>query len=394
MMLNIAMMQLASTTRLSILLGCVMALAVSGTLAPAQTPDAPDPPALELDAPIPDLSNYHVVELRPLAEHLYRKVLELQQENRILKAQIATLRKRRGTLRPTGEVPSAVGPDSQDLEPDAAITPSTSRRIAPFTYLPCEAWVGHQFIFLPRSKYLQKYGYQGFSAVKGQSDSQPYEDLVGQIGTVTDIHQDVFPRLTIKMNDGKALYVTAYTASAQGIAVKGIALVADLHFAREKWKGKTLWLKAGELTTYDEESKQLVPLQVRRYSPVEVLDVRAGWYENKPARVVCLTQSGDDGFVDVTLSGTNSNVSNAVRFDSVFFDQDPREKFPWEPRIWRAIERGKVLVGMEPQQVIFAWGKPTHVAASEQFGINREQWIYGEERHLIFEDGLITLVQE
>lgn len=56
----------------------------------------------------------------------------------------------------------------------------------PSSFRPIEKWVGEKFIFLPKPKPLQKYGYQMFQMFrvgKGRFDHPTYEECVGRIVT-------------------------------------------------------------------------------------------------------------------------------------------------------------------------------------------------------------------
>jgi hypothetical protein len=253
-----------------------------------------------------------------------------------------------------------------------------------FIFKPIPNWVGERFIFLPKSKKLQSYGYQSFKV--------DYERYVGRIAKVISIDEsDYLPKVSFKMeDDGKELKATAYSES-----IDGIAPIADIDSARSRWLNKTLWIKEKELVLYDEEKDKFLSIKIKKYSPVKVLDIVAGWYNHEPVRFILQTASGDEGFVDVNLSGTN--VSYILRdyshFDEEFFTKDPKKTFHWSERVWKAIEEEKVFVGMTSDQAKLSWGKPKDVNRTNTGSNIHEQWVYASGSYLYFEDGLLTTVQ-
>lgn len=92
-------------------------------------------------------------------------------------------------------------------------------------------------------------------------------------------------------------------APARKESIKGMALADDIENARQQWAGKTLWVKAMMISSYDEQNDALTMLRVRKYAPFKVVDVAPGWDEEKPVRFTLQTPDGKRGFVDLNLSG-------------------------------------------------------------------------------------------
>lgn len=57
---------------------------------------------------------------------------------------------------------------------------------------------------------------------------------------------------------------------------------------------------------------------------------------------------------------------------------------------------GKIRIGMTPEQVTTAWGKPDDINRTVSKYGNREQWVYRRANHgaqyVYFEDGVVTSI--
>lgn len=255
-----------------------------------------------------------------------------------------------------------------------------------FPFRPISSWIGERFIFLPRSKSTQKYGYQSF---KG---SPSYDKYVGRIAKVISVKERTgLWDINFEMEDnGHKLTATAYTES-----IDDIAPVADIDSARSKWLGKTLWLVKNKLDTYNEDIEEFGSVKLKKYSPVKVIDIVCGWYNHIPVRFILKTSTGEEGFEDINLSGTNVSaiLRDNGKFEDYFFTQDPRTIYQWPNRVWSSIEEGKVFVGMSVEQAKMSWGKPEKVNKTVKQNIVHEQWVYDSDNYLYFENGVLITIQ-
>lgn len=264
-----------------------------------------------------------------------------------------------------------------------------------FSFIPISLWVGERFIFLPRTKSTQKYGYQNFKGGDGKYGQPTYNKYVGRIAKVVSVEKGrILWDIEFEMEDnGHRLTATAFSGT-----ISDIALIADIDNARSKWIGKTLWYVDNKIDTYNEDTGEVGSMKVKKYSPVKVVDIVLGWYDHEPVRFILQTSSGEEGFKDVNLSGTN--VSDTLRdifnFKEFFLTQDPRIMHKWSDRIWSAIEEGKVFVGMTDKQARMSWGKPEEINKTVTNNIVHEQWVYGSSGYfsfLYFENGILTAIQ-
>ncbi|TCZ75419.1 hypothetical protein E0485_17620 [Paenibacillus albiflavus] len=67
-------------------------------------------------------------------------------------------------------------------------------------------------------------------------------------------------------------------------------------------------------------------------------------------------------------------------FDKLFYTQNPQEKFKWTAEIWDAIKQGRVLRGMNQEQVTMAWGKPNVVSKLDSSANSPVIWEYKDHK--------------
>ena len=114
-------------------------------------------------------------------------------------------------------------------------------------------------------------------------------------------------------------------------------------------------------------------------------------------RLVLRTEDGDEGFIDIEMSGTNGSVAlrGFSRFEDHFFEQDPRQIYDWPDAIWHGIEQGKAIVGMTREQARLAWGSPRETTTTLGAAGEAEAWIYGKgDKVLTFSNGRLTSIRK
>ena len=70
-----------------------------------------------------------------------------------------------------------------------------------------------------------------------------------------------------------------------------------------------------------------------------------------------------------------------------------QEHKDWARQYCEAIVKGKVMAGMNPDQVRAAWGRPDRINRTEVPGHATEEWVYGYT-YLYFDDGVVTTWQD
>lgn len=145
--------------------------------------------------------------------------------------------------------------------------------------------------------------------------------------------------------------------------VQGWALKRDIDYVRANFIGKMLWLRNREAETYDVATKETKYFKVKNLQPVKVLDVVLSDSESWPLRFILRDALGQQ-FIKVSKhSGTNSHPESesSYKFQEMFFTEDPRKKYTWDEKTFRAIEDGKLFVGMSKEQARMSWGKPLEI---------------------------------
>jgi hypothetical protein len=245
-----------------------------------------------------------------------------------------------------------------------------------FPALPVPRWDGRKFIFLPKSKKLQEYGYSELDNENGPSRHPIYKECVGKIATVELLEDGPEYKVAFHMRDG-----TGYTWSGhnEDPGIGGIALLRDIKLARNNWVGETLWLK-------NHRDSNCIP--------VRVTEIRPSHYSGSPMSFLLKTPSGDTISVDCQLSSTNDFKSSMSFFMAeYFYFVDPRGHFPWAEDVWKLIREGKIRIGMTRSQVRFSWGDPEDINTTTTANEVKEQWVYGAGNYVYFEDGILSAIQ-
>lgn len=190
-------------------------------------------------------------------------------------------------------------------------------------FLPIKSWVGERFVFLPKQTTFQRFGYQDFHIDDDLYKHPTYNEYVGRIAKVVSSkkvynHWDV--ELEMEDNGQKV------SATARFGDIKGIALVADILGAHNRWLAKTLWFRKTWIDIYDEDTGEISSFHIEKNTRVNVINIMPGWNHRTPVRFVLQTPTGKLGYVDIAWSGTNCCEYERKYYDSFeasFFTQDP-----------------------------------------------------------------------
>jgi len=272
----------------------------------------------------------------------------------------------------------------------------------PFTTVKVRDWVGHKVIFLPRSKSSQRYGYLSWRPadismedyVRSGQIGVPYSVLAGKTAQVigVDSSEDSTATLTVRLDDGtEYICETGYSEE-----VDDLALLNDLAEAKRRFRGKPLWILTDTILTMNAQTEELGAVKVAKTSKVQVVDVVAGSFSHCPIRFIVKALSGKEGYVDVHISDTNvpEILREFDRFSDTFLTEDPRKTRKWSSKVWSAIEKGRVILGMTKEQAKFAWGAPKSINRTTTRGQSTEQWVYGIGTYLYLRNGIVTAIQD
>jgi hypothetical protein len=189
---------------------------------------------------------------------------------------------------------------------------------------PLKSWIGERFVFLPKpakEPFSPVYGH--FQAGNDLYRHPTYEDYVGKMVEAVHVRR-LHDRWEVEfkmMDSGMTLLATTWSGG-----ISGIAPVKDIHDAREKWLGKTLWYRKERMSPYPEAKGTADRIRVKPGTLVTVTDVVPGSDHNTPVRFVLKTPAGQTGYVDLAWSPTNVYPSAwryCDKFSSVFYTRDP-----------------------------------------------------------------------
>jgi hypothetical protein len=274
-----------------------------------------------------------------------------------------------------------------------------------FPYVPIADWKGRKVVFLLQRFPDERYGCQGFQTESGDP-VPPAKTCDGKLATVLDVippstspvyvgTRSPFPKVTLQLDDG-----TVYSASASGSdnSVTGIAFTDEIDSAREQFEGRALWASDYllELRTFDPATQTEGRIAVYPYSEIQVQAIMIGWENERPVRFILRTADAREGFVDVSLSGSNSNreQSDAYRWDRFLLTSVPSSRIQWNRKVWDAIRDGETFIGMTEQQVLRSRGKPSDINQTIIPTGSREQWVYGSGSYLYFRNGVLEAIQD
>ena len=271
-----------------------------------------------------------------------------------------------------------------------------------FVFRPVRCWIGERLVFLPAQRIVQMYGYQEFHPVGGDRFEHPgYEELVGTVVEVVDVSwEDERWRVTAQTDSGDMYFADAWHGDGSGehAILRSVALLADLEAARRHYLGKQFWLLDPVLQTHDALTDRVDYFTRDTRTPVEIVDIVLGWYEDRPIRVIVRTADGREGFRDVRVSDSNTRAGaiDADLFGTKFASQPPegaRINPEWPENVRKAVAARKVFVGMTEEQARCGWGEPASINRTTTALVKSEQWVYSSGSYLYFEDGVLVAIQ-
>jgi hypothetical protein len=264
-----------------------------------------------------------------------------------------------------------------------------------FPTIPADKLVGRKFVIARNSAYEERPN-EAFLSIGDFNDHPIYSAVVGKLCTLVKLNPRKIGDPAIIQVDGTRKQYSLMVPDAPFVPEE-IILLSEIDNARAKWKGKELWYR-GDTLMVDEKPRErdIAHVKVKPYTRLIVVDVRASGEASSPVEFVLQTPRGEQGYVDVTLSGTTVPLilrDGYFSFVKQFFESDPHVLFPHSPEIWRQIESKTVSIGMNPEQVMLSWHEPRDVKTTVTAEGQMAQWIYGHDRYVYLTNGLVTRIQ-
>lgn len=260
----------------------------------------------------------------------------------------------------------------------------------PFSKQPLECWHGEKIIFKPydeRSKsIIEHYGYQVVTRSPTGHDHPTYKEAVGRIGTISIIKNQPYKKyytVEITMDDnGQKYYKTGLLEYKDSAELKDIVFIKYIDEARKTYINKKLW---------DDFNTKITIKNV-------VVSDQLG----KSVKLIGLDSENNEKEVDVDILSCKykclyTEDLKIVRAASVKKEQDSLKhkykKYKWSNKVWKAIFNGKVYRGMSKLQAQLSWGEPESINRTSGSYGTHEQWVYGGNNYLYFENGVLTSIQ-
>ncbi len=274
--------------------------------------------------------------------------------------------------------------------------------------LPVKEWAGKSFVILGKAQNLQKWGYK-LSLQKERVPSKRDYNPKWEVPVSKNLRYDRFVGKTISCveveeNPGAFNFVATFVEEGENLRLfgfayqghlDGIAHAADLTRAKERWGGKTIYSLEKHLQDSQAGSDRQQRIPVKVGEALTVLDVQWGWNALQPLKVIVEKRDGKRGFLSAAFSWTNIFTGwwkKTRPWEDVFAEVNPRETFKWGEEVWKAIDEGKVTMGMTKVQARLSWGKPETITPDASAGAPREQWFY-ESNVLTFEGENVAVIQ-
>jgi hypothetical protein len=278
--------------------------------------------------------------------------------------------------------------------------------------LPVRCWIGKQFLVLPEDETLRSYGYVSFLGGTGPLGQPTYDELAGKVVTVTDVQltndraastRPVWV-ITFKSDETGRIYATRPQKQdatlPEDATIDHLALLRDLEAARERYLGKTYWIRTNALPKLGANGSETITgvVTYKKFMPVTISDVLAGYSQDGPVRIVVKNDAGQEGYFDMAASPTNrapllAGPVGDGAFAAQLSNVDPKLGHKWPANIWAAIEDDAVSIGMTEEQARMAWGDPTEIKKKVDSKHALEDWLYDKAREISFENGLVKEIK-
>lgn len=152
----------------------------------------------------------------------------------------------------------------------------------------------------------------------------------------------------------------------------------------ELLKGKQLYIRTPQWYALSGER-----IDGRKLIPVTVKDIAIG-NMTLPVKLIFTDDEGKEAMIFMSLKTRSETGENRI-FDRMFTFENPRLQYPAiGDEIWKLITEGKLVKGMTKEECRLSKGMPSDVKRIPTYNGLKEQWIYGLNEYLYFEDGLLT----
>lgn len=181
-----------------------------------------------------------------------------------------------------------------------------------------------------------------------------------------------------------------------GNSIEGIAYLKDVDTAKKMLLGKTLYAMVNS-GYYDVEDGKMRVAKIKKFAPYIVQSIGVGNSEC-PVKIIAKNTDGTEIAFLVAFSGVNKPYCGFINGNGYFYDVfmflNPKLKYKNIPSsIWNLIMNGRVQRGMTKEQCRLSWGNPENInVTTGSFGTH-EQWVYGLDSYLYFENGKLTTIQ-
>lgn len=191
--------------------------------------------------------------------------------------------------------------------------------------------------------------------------------------------------------EGKTFEFSFYNLRNREVPyIDNLIYLGDIDIARKLLIGKQLYILSKDWQNDDLN-------KARKWVSVLIKAVGVGNNKEYPARII-FEYNKREYYVEISLSKTNTDKDNIWgdehSFSKYFSFTNPKSKYPKISNdIWNLICNEKVKIGMSKQQCRLSWGEPKTInKSSGSWGVH-EQWVYGSNSYLYFQNGILSSIQ-
>ena len=157
--------------------------------------------------------------------------------------------------------------------------------------------------------------------------------------------------------------------------------------------GTNVWIKAtyGNLCSEHYNTftnlEEVTVLEIKREASYKDDYINDGY--KMPKYIIKIQKS--DGTICI-LGSNIIEINYFYKVKELFYTENPYKKYDWPEYVWNLIRNQKIIIGMNQDQAIMAWGYPKDINKDVgSWGVH-EQWVYNNQ-YLYFKNGILNSYQ-
>ena len=269
-----------------------------------------------------------------------------------------------------------------------------------------EALVGQELYIIPKPEERQKYGYRNFYTDYERTRyhllaTKTYELYAGKTYIVEKVlprakdkdsryeeYGQEYPVLKLKQKDSDKIYYYVF----ENDSPKGLPFVIIGFYEKEKKRcvGKQIVIKKEKNPWETNFKEKEVPMYDVRTGLEVKIDPNTPWtiqefiIDQDHGTIAYLVTNDKDETLTIELTAIN-DYRRRTGPSVLWYDDNLKEIHAKKPKLYDAIMKCEVAVGMTQDMVLFSWGTPKEKSESSY----SDSWFYETGQILIFRKGIL-----